>query len=83
MAKRPQDLIKNSSFDELMDFLADDEEQAIQGYDEVIEQLDDEFVIEQLRKIIKEEEDHKKYLEEVKKNHKLEYVDEGGNNDGK
>ena len=64
------------SFDEQMDFLAKDEEEAIKGYDEVIESLDDENVKEQLQKIRQEEEQHLKFLREVKENHELKYVDE-------
>lgn len=78
MAKNPDQLVReNESFEELMDFLANDEQQAIDGYDEVIDQLDDEFVIDQLKKIRKEEEDHLAYLRGVKENHKLEYIDKG------
>lgn len=67
---------KKKSFDEWMDFLAKDEEDAIKGYDEVIESLDDEGVIEQLKKIREEEENHLRFLREVKENHELKYVDE-------
>ena len=66
----------NNKFNELMDFLAKDEEEAIKGYDEVIAKLDDDFVIEQLKKIREEEENHLNFLKEVQRNHKLEYVDE-------
>ena len=64
------------SFDKQMDFLAKDEEEAIKGYDEVIESIDDEHVKEQLQKIRQEEEQHLKFLREVKENHELKYVDE-------
>ena len=63
-------------FNELMQFLAKDEEEAIKGYDDVIAQIDDDFVIEQLKKIKEEEENHLNFLKEVQKNRKLKYVDE-------
>ena len=80
--KTPNDQAKSmvekpkKSFDEQMDFLAKDEEEAIKGYDEVIESIDDEHVKEQLQKIRQEEEQHLKFLREVKENHELKYVDE-------
>ena len=78
MAKNPDQLVKdNESFEDLMDFLADDEEEAIKGYDDVIAQLSDEHVIEQLKKIRKEEEDHLAFLRGVKENKQLEYIDKG------
>lgn len=64
------------NFDELMDFLAKDEEEAIKGYDDVIAQVEDEHVKAQLKKIRDEEENHLNFLKKVKENHNLEYVDE-------
>ena len=66
---------KFESFDEMMDFLAKDEQEAIDGYDLVLAQIDDEFVKEQLTKIRIEEVAHKEYLEKVKKDRKLEYTE--------
>ena len=68
-------------FNELMDFLAKDEEEAIAGYDKVIAELEkgddeDKKVAEQLKKIRKEEKNHFRFLEDVKEDHNLEYVDE-------
>ena len=69
---------KLETFEDKMDFLAKDEQEAIDGYDKVIAMLDkeqDAFVIEQLTKIKVEEEAHKKYLEDVKTNKELEYTE--------
>lgn len=70
-------MIDKEKFNKLMDFLAKDEEEAIKGYDDVIKQLKDEpEVAKQLKKIRDEEENHLKFLREVKNNHNLKYVDE-------
>lgn len=66
---------KFESFDDMMDFLAKDEQEAIDGYDLVLAQIDDEFVKEQLTKIRTEEVAHKEYLEKVKKDRKIEYTE--------
>ena len=65
------------SFDDRMDSLAKDEQEAIDSYDKAIAELVDEpNVVEQLKKIREEEANHLKYLNEVKSNHDLKYVDE-------
>lgn len=61
---------------ELLDFLAKDEEEAIAGYDKVIAKIKDEHIIAQLKKIRDEEKAHLDFLREVKNNHDLDYVDE-------
>lgn len=61
------------TFEEAMDFLAKDEEEAIKGYEEVIAQMTDEHVIEQLTKILIEEKAHKAYLEKAKKDRSAVY----------
>lgn len=69
---------KLETFEDKMNFLAKDEQEAIDGYDKIIAMLDSEqdaFVIEQLTKIRIEEEAHKKYLEDVKTNKDLEYTE--------
>lgn len=69
---------KLETFEDKMNFLAKDEQEAIDGYDKVIALLDaekDAVVIEQLNKIKVEEEAHKKYLEDVKENHDLVYTE--------
>lgn len=66
----------DKEFNKLMDFLADDEEEAIKGYDDVISKIDDKHVVKQLEKIRQEEENHLKFLRAVKEDHKLSYVDE-------
>ena len=58
-----------------MDFLAKDEEEAIDGYKKVIKTIDNENVKAQLSKIEKEEKAHKDYLEKVKKNKNIKYTE--------
>lgn len=73
-----EEKLELETFENKMDFLAKDEQEAIDGYDKVIAMLDSEqdaFVIEQLTKIKVEEEAHKKYLEDVKTNKELEYTE--------
>ena len=66
---------ESRSFDEMVDALAKDEEQAIAEYDRSIAELGDDPVVEQLKKIRAEEESHLNFLREVKENHDLKYVD--------
>ena len=73
--------MNDKEFNELMNFLAKDEEEAIKGYDDVIAKIDDEHVIEQLKKIREEEENHLRFLKEVQEDHELEYVDEHDSED--
>jgi len=65
------------SFDDRMDFLAADEQEAIDGYDLIIAALSDEDanVKEQLEKIKTEEIAHKEFLEKVKEDHNLVYTE--------
>lgn len=67
---------KLETFDEQMDFLAADEQEAIDGYDKVLALVDDEHVKEQLNKILVEEKAHKEFLEKVKEDKTLEYYHE-------
>ena len=60
---------------ELLEFLAKDEEEAIDGYDEVISKLGNSPIVEQLKKIRDEEVAHLNFLNEAKENPNLEYVD--------
>ena len=65
--------------------LAKDEEEAIEGYDKVIDKLDDDDPIkEQLEKIRDEEKAHLEFLRKAKDDKDAEYVDpsEPDNNDG-
>lgn len=61
------------TFAEQMDFLAADEQEAIDGYEKVIAIVEDPHVKEQLEKILLEEKAHKAFLEAVKKDPSLEY----------
>lgn len=67
---------KLETFDEQMDFLAKDEQEAIDGYEKIIALVEDEHVKEQLEKILVEERAHKEFLEKVKEDHTLEYSHE-------
>lgn len=67
---------KLETFDEQMDFLAKDEQEAIDGYHKVLDLVDDEHVKEQLEKILVEEEAHKAFLEAVKEDKSLVYSHE-------
>ena len=67
---------KLETFDEQMDFLAKDEQEAIDGYEKVLALVEDEHVKEQLEKILVEEKAHKEFLEKVKKDKSLEYSHE-------
>lgn len=66
------------TFEEKMDFLAADEDEAIAGYHKILEMLgeEDAHIKEQLEKILEEEEAHKKFLQDVKENRELEYSHE-------
>lgn len=57
---------KSMSFKERLDFLAKDEQEAIEGYEEIIALEEDENVKRQLEKILVEEKAHKAYLEKAK-----------------
>ena len=67
---------KLETFDEQMDFLASDEQEAIDGYEKVLALVEDEHVKAQLEKILEEERAHKEFLEAVKKDPSLEYSHE-------
>ena len=62
-------------FEDQMDFLAADEQEAIDGYQEVIDKVEDDHVKDQLEKIETEEEAHKDYLEKVKDDPTIEYTE--------
>lgn len=67
---------KPKTFEESIDFLVADEEEAIEGYTKVIAEIEDENVKEQLNKILIEEEAHKAFLSAVKEDKTLEYSHE-------
>lgn len=79
VTKETTDIDVNSDiFKDKMDFLAKDEQEAIDGYDEVLDTLGDEtsdFVKDQLKKIKTEEEAHKDYLEKVQEDPSIEYTE--------
>lgn len=64
------------TFEEQMDFLAADEDEAISGYEKIIAECEDEHVKEQLEKILIEERAHKEFVEKVKTDRSLEYSHE-------
>ena len=61
--------------DEMLEFLAKDEEEAIKGYDDVIAKMGDNPLVEQLKKIRDEEQAHLDFLREAKNNHNAKYID--------
>ena len=63
------------SYEELIDFLIADEDEAIKGYDKVLAQLDDKHVIEELNKVRTEEVAHKEFLEKIKEDKTAIYVE--------
>lgn len=64
------------SLKEKLDFLAKDEEEAIEGYDKIIAELDEnDPIVEQLKKIRDEEKAHLDFLNEAKEKPDLEYED--------
>ena len=70
-----EDSKEPETFEEKMDFLAADEQEAIDGYEKIIATIDDEHVKEQLNKIMIEEKAHKEYLEKVKEDQTIEYTE--------
>ena len=62
-------------YEDLLDFLAKDEEEAIKGYDDVIEKLGDSPVVAQLKKIRDEEQAHLDFLLKAKDDENAKYVD--------
>jgi len=70
----PDDVIPET-FEEQMDYLAADEQEAIDGYDKIIALVEDEHVKAQLEKIKTEEIAHKEFLEKVKSDKSLEYTE--------
>ena len=59
-----------------LEFLAKDEEEAIEGYDKVIEKMDDDDPLkEQLTKIRDEEKAHLDFLRKAQEDKDAEYVD--------
>jgi len=63
------------TFEEQMDFLAADEQEAIEGYEKIINIIADEHVKQQLIEILEEEKAHKNFLEAVKLNPSISYKD--------
>lgn len=68
-------------YEDLLDFLAKDEEEAIKGYDDVIEKLGDSPIVAQLKKIRDEEQAHLDFLLKAKDDKNVKYVDPSDNND--
>ena len=65
--------VAGMSYEEKMDFLAGDEQEAIDGYDEVIDTIEDEHVKDQLEHIKEEEIAHKEFLDAVKEDPTITY----------
>lgn len=60
---------------EQLDFLAKDEEEAIEGYDKVIEKLGDSPIVAELKKIRDEEQAHLDFLLKAQEDEDAKYVD--------
>ena len=70
------DLVEDlNTFDDQMDYLAKDEDEAIKGYKKVIKKVDNSNVKSQLKKIETEEKAHKDFLTKVKKNKDIKYTE--------
>lgn len=67
--------LKFESLDDMLDFLAADEQEAIDGYDLVLGQIEDEHIKEELIKLKTEEQAHKDFLETLKEDPTAVYVD--------
>lgn len=70
--------MSDSKLKEKLEFLAKDEEEAIEGYDKVIKELDEEEdkdLIVQLKKIRDEEQAHLDFLNKAKEDPEAEYED--------
>lgn len=65
----------NEDYKEQLEFLAKDEEEAIAGYDKVIEKLGDSPVVEQLKRIRDEEQAHLDFLIKAKDDENAKYED--------
>ena len=66
-------------FEGQMDYLIDDEKEAVKGYKDVEKKVEDNHVKDQLKKIEDEEKDHQKFLKDVKKDPTIEYKAEEEN----
>ena len=62
-------------FEGQIDFLVADEQEAIDGYEKVLNKIEDEHVANELEKIETEEKAHKEFLDTVKDNPEAEYVE--------
>ena len=63
------------SFEDIVDFLKADEEEAIKGYEKALDKVEDDFVKDQLDKINTEEKAHKAYLDKVVEDPAVEYTE--------
>lgn len=72
--EEPKEEHEFASFDEMVDFLAADEQEAIDGYELVLGKMDEEHAKEELAKILEEEKAHKEFLELLKTDPEASYV---------
>ena len=63
-------------YEEELGKLAKDEEEAIDGYKAAIEKLGDDKVVEQLKKVLAEEEKHLEFLKRAMTDHDARYEEE-------
>ena len=68
-------------YKEKLEFLAKDEEEAIEGYDKIIEELGDNPVVEQLKRIRDEEKAHLDFLRKAQDDENAKYEDPSDSDD--
>lgn len=68
--------ISLDTYEDQITYLVKDEDEAIEGYEKVLNLIEDENVKEQLEKILEEEKAHKEFLEKVISDKSLKYSHE-------
>lgn len=68
-------------YKEKLEFLAKDEEEAIEGYNKIIEELGDNPVVEQLKRIRDEEKAHLDFLRKAQDDENAKYEDPSDSDD--
>ena len=70
-----------TDFEDIVDLLKADEDEAIDSYDKAMDNVEDDFVKDQLDKISSEEKAHKDYLDKVVDDPTTEYIDPSDDDD--
>lgn len=66
----------DTDLNDKLDFLSKDEDEAIEGYDKVISEIDDDHLKDQLNHIRDEEVAHKEFLDDAKEDPSIDYEHE-------